>query len=252
MPADLQQDLPKLLEKIAANEKLLLDSVPSVAAEETVVQENLDKKGFVHGLPVFTGHYSYLVRAHLTGENVQFKEGRSDENWRAVDPNVPSGYPLVKDSHRCSLQLHPYHQDGAHFRLLGRQVMEGKQDYVIAFAQVPEKSEMLGAVLVNGKEVVVAYQGLVWVDPDNFQVVRMCTDLLRQRPEVGSEMTDVQFHEMHMPVVDKSFWLPRNVIVTRYKKDGSLQEKHQFTNYRIFVQSEKDTPVTQPSDAKQK
>jgi hypothetical protein len=66
-----QDELPKLLEKVGANEAKLLSALPTVEANENIVQEQLDKHGFVRGLPVFTGHYSYLVRAHVVGEGVR-------------------------------------------------------------------------------------------------------------------------------------------------------------------------------------
>lgn len=246
-----QDELPKLLDKVGANEAQLLSTIPTIEANENVVQEQLDRHGFVRGLPVFTGHYSYLVRAHVTGEGVRFTEGRTDEQWRAVEPQIATGYSLVKGFALSPIHFHPYHRDAENFRYLGRQTQEGREDYVVAFSQQPEKSELLGTVRVNGSDVVVAYQGIAWIDPDSFQIVRMRIDLLKARPEVGTEATDVRFSEVHLPVVAKSFWLPSDAIVTRSAKDGALREKHQFSDYKIFVQS-KDAPTTQPDVQKSK
>jgi hypothetical protein len=143
------------------------------------------------------------------------------------------------------VHFHPFHQDNARFRYLGRQAQDGREDYVIAFAQQPEKSELLGTVRVNGSEIVVAYQGIAWIDPESYQIVRMRIDLLKARPEAGIEMTEARFSEIRLPVIAKSFWLPVEAVVTRSSKDGALREKHQFSNYRIFVQS-KDAATAQP------
>jgi len=234
VPAQSQQELPKLLERVGENEKLLLN-LPSICADENVVQDELDKHGWARGGPVFTGHYSYLVRSHVTGEGTRFSEGRTDQHWQAIDPHVPSGYSLIQGFALMPMQFHPFHQETAHFRYLGRQVLNNRENYVVAFAQQPEKTELLGSVLVNGAKIAVAYQGIAWIDPDSFQVARMRTDLLKARPEAGTETTETQFGEVRLAVVAKAFWLPSDVVVTRRAKDGTVREKHQFSDYKIFV-----------------
>jgi hypothetical protein len=246
--AQSQQELPNLLQRVGANESQFLNTVPTVSAHENVVQEQLDKHGFVHGLPMFTGQDNYIVRAHVTGEGTRFSEGRADENWRSIDPNIDSGYSLAKGFALLPIYFHPFHQGAANFRYLGRQVQDGRECYVIAFAQQPEKTELLGTVRVNGSDIVVAHQGVAWIDPDSFQIVRVRVDLLKARPEAGTETTETRFSEVRLPVVAKSFWLPTDAVVTRSAKDGSLREKHQFSDYRIFVQSKGDVTTTQ-SDA---
>lgn len=250
-PAQSQQDLPKLLERVGANENTLWSTLPGISVDEDVVQEQLDKHGWVRGLPVFTGHYSYVVRAHLAGEGVRLNEGRADKNWQAINPDVPSGFSLLKGFAMLPLHFHPFHQSASNFRYLGRQIVDSREFYVVAFAQQPEKAELLGVVRVGGTEITVAYQGIAWIDPDNFQIAHMRIDLLKARPEAGTEITDVRFNEVHLPVVAKSFWLPIDAVVTRSTKDGALREKHKFSDYRIFTQY-KTLPATQPVAEKAK
>jgi hypothetical protein len=126
VPASSQQELPKLLEKVGANEEQL-SHIPSIAADENVVQERLDKHGWVQGSPAFTGHYSYFVRAQLTGEGTRLKEGRADRNWQAIDPDVPTGYSLIKGFALLPLNFHPTYQGSATFRYLGREVFDKRE-----------------------------------------------------------------------------------------------------------------------------
>jgi len=235
-PAPSQGDIGKLLESVGKNESTLVNTVPSISAHEEVVQEHLDKRGWVQGTPAFSGQYRYIVRSHVVGEGMRFSVGRTDEQWRTVDPEIPTGYSLVKDFALLPLHFHTFHQDAARFRYLGRQKVENREDYVIAFAQVPEKAELLGSVRVRGAEITVAYQGIAWVDPDTYQIRRMRVDLLKAKPEAGIETTEATFDEVHLPVVNKSFWLPREAVVTRSEKGGSLRERHQFSDYRILTQ----------------
>ena len=150
--------------------------------------------------------------------------------WRAIDLPVTSGYSLIQGFALLPMHFHPYHQEAGHFRYLGRHILNNREYHVVAFAQQPDKAELLGGVRVNGVDINVA-----WIDPDNFQIARMRTDLLMAKPEVGMEMTETQFTEVHLPGVAKSFWLPSEAVVTRRTKNRTLREKHQFSDYKIFV-----------------
>jgi hypothetical protein len=82
-----------------------------------------------------------------------------------------------------------------------------------------------------------------------FQIVRMRTDLLKAPPDVGTETIEIRFNEVRLPVVAKSFWLPNDAVVTRSAKDGAIREKHQFSDYKIFVQT-KPAPAPNPDTQK--
>jgi hypothetical protein len=252
LPAASPDELTSLLAKVGANEDLFLDKIPNLSSQEDVTQEKLDSHGWVQGLPVFTGHYNYVIRAHTFGDGIRFNEGRTDANWRSIDPPVASGFTLAQGFALFPLHFHPFHQTQARYRYLGRQVLDTRNDYVVAFAQETEKSQLSGVVTVNGVDFPVAYQGIAWIEPDNFQIVRMRIDLLKPRPEVGSQVTDIQLSEIHLPLVTKPLWLPRDVVVTRPSKDSALREKHQFSDYRVFTHEAKTVPSAQPTSEKPK
>ncbi len=252
VPSTSQDELTSLLAKVGANEDLFLYNIPNLSSQENVTQEKLDNHGWVQGLPVFTAHYTYVVRAHVSGEGIRFSEGRTDAHWQRIEPPVASGFTLAEGFALFPLHFHPFHQTAEKYRYLGRQELDNRNDYVVAFAQEGEKSQLSGVVTVNGVDFPVAYQGIAWIEPDNFQIVRMRIDLLKPRPEVGSQMTDIQLSEVRLPLVTKPFWLPRDVVVTRPSKDSALREKHQFSDYRVFTSEAKTVPSAQPASEKPK
>ncbi len=252
VPATSPDELTSLLAKVGANEDLFLYNIPTLSSQEEVTQEKLDSHGWVQGLPVFTGHYNYVVRAHVSGEGIRFSEGRTDADWQRIDSPVANGFTLAQGFALFPLHFHPFHQTAEKYRYLGRQVLDSRNDYVVAFAQEGEKSQLSGVVTVNGVDFPVAYQGIAWIEPDNFQIVRMRIDLLKPRPEVGSQMTDIQLSEVRLPLVAKPLWLPRDVIVTRPSKDSALREKHQFSDYRVFTREAMTAPSAQPASEKPK
>lgn len=250
-PATSQDDLTTLLTKVGANEDSFLLSLPNLSSQEDVTLEKLDKHGWVQGSPTFTGNYRYLLRGQTVGENLRFSEGRTDQNFRQIEPPAPNGLTLAQGFALLPLQFHPFHQIAAKFRYLGRQVVDNRQDYVVAFAQEAERTQLSGVVTVNGRNVPVAYQGIAWIEPDNFQILRMRVDLLKPRPEIGWQKTDIQLSEVRLPVVTKPLWLPHDAVVTTPTKNGALREKHEFSDYRVFVTST-TVPSTSSSTEKPK
>lgn len=244
-PADTQQDLAKLLERVGANESAILDIIPDVVSEENVVQERLDKKGFAQGLPLFTGHYKYLVLAHSTGGGIRLNEIRINPTGATGGPLLAQGFGLLP------LQFHPFHQAAARFRYLGRQMVDNQNDYVVAFAQQPEKAQLTGIVNVDGGAVRVAYQGIAWINPDNFQIVRMRTDLLRPQPGTGSQEAELRLSEVRLLNLSP-LWLPQDVVVTRSTKGNAVREKHEFSSWKRSILEFKSPPATGNPAEKQK
>lgn len=251
VPATSQGDLTTLLAKVSANQDSFLYGVPNLSSQEKVTRENLDRHGWAQGLPIFTKQCTYLIRAHATGEGIRFSEGRGERVYQKIEPDIVDGFTVAQQFAIFPLQFHSFHQARAKFRYLGRQALDNRQVDVVAFAQELDRSQLTGVVIVNGQSVPVFYQGIAWIDPDNFQIVRMRIDLLRPRPEVGWQKMDIGFTELRLPLVTKPLWLPQDVVVTRPTKDGALREKHEFSDYRVFVTS-KPAPSIPPSAEKTK
>jgi hypothetical protein len=70
--------------------------------------------------------------------------------------------------------------------LSGDQKTDGRDAYVVGFAQLPGLARR--AVTLRGRRetaVPMLLQGTAWVDKASFQIIRMRTDLLASQPEVG-------------------------------------------------------------------
>jgi hypothetical protein len=120
--------------------------------------------------------------------------------------------------------------------LLGQEELDGHMTDVLAFAQRPGWATILGRVVANGRSVVILYQGIAWIDVSTSQIIRMRTDLLAPRSDVGlkQQTTEVEFGEVHLPEVATPLWLPQTVVVTASLNAETLRNEHRYTNYRLF------------------
>jgi hypothetical protein len=135
-----------------------------------------------------------------------------------------------------SLHFHPRYQSGAGFRLLGRQSLEGRETFVVAFAQDPGTAKRIGRFDVDGKSSPVLIQGIAWIDATNFQIVRMRTDLLKSPPDtrLKRQTTEIDFGEVTFKGLPTSLWLPKQVTVTVEWKGKTFRNLHRYSDFRVF------------------
>jgi len=102
------------------------------------------------------------------------------------------------------------------FLYLGDQKIEGRDTYVVAFAQLPSAAR--NKITMKGRSGITVHmltQGIAWVDKGHLHIVQMQTDLLARRPEIGldKQTRKVRFDEVRFPDVPEPLWLRRHVNV---------------------------------------
>jgi hypothetical protein len=141
------------------------------------------------------------------------------------------------------------------FRYLGDEKIGPQDTYVVGFAQQPGKTtlsvRMKGR---NGAPVHMLVQGVAWIDKSNYQIVRMRTDLLAPRKDVGlnQQTTEVTLSKIQLVDVATPLWLPSSVKVyvefTTHNGDVdeffelSYRNEHRYTDYQRYRVSAKVIP----------
>lgn len=247
-PANTPTDLSMILRRVAANEDAFLRNVPDLTAREDVVvqqQPDADGGGVNRTVPVFSGKYTYLVLAHHENDGVHLMEYRTDLKGNEIKPGLNSAPASAQGFALIALLLDPFHQTLATFRYLGRQVVDHHEMYVVAFAQRPDAAPFTGKINIGGKITSTAYQGIAWIDPVKFQILKMRTDLLEPLPDVGllAQTTEVHFVQVHLPPVRTPLWLPRSVVVSSLENGQLVRNRHSYFNYRRFVANSRIVPA---------
>jgi hypothetical protein len=246
--AETQTDLPMILQHVGASEDVFLRNIPDLTArEDVVVQQQMHGEigGADRTFPVFSGKYTYLVLAHRQSDGVHLVEYRTDLKGNEVKPGSNGAPASTQGFALVALLFDPFHQTLATFRYLGRQVVDHGEMYVVAFAQRPDGAQLTGQINIGGKTTSTAYQGIAWIDPVNFQIRQMRTDLLEPRPDVGllAQTTEVHFIEVHLPTVGTPLWLPRSVVVSSLGNGQLVRNRHRYYNYQRFVAKSRIVPV---------
>jgi len=249
-PPQSQEALSNILQKLGQNVELLFQHFPNTACKEIVYSTRLKNDGSVEeGL---SQEFNYVILAKPGENQEEFQEYRTDSKGHPISPTAMQGTSLLTEGF-VSMPIHflPKYQPQSRFLYLGHDKLKKVNAIVIAFAQVFGKAREVGAVNVGGQSALLLIQGEAWVDPKTFQILRMRTELLAPRPDVGLEQqtTDIEFGPVKFKDTAVTFWLPRQVSVLVTWNTFTFHNIHNYSHFRLFsVQT--DQAIAPPSRSK--
>jgi hypothetical protein len=238
-PAPDQEALPKILEKTAVNVDRFFYDVVDVNAEENITEERSTSWGSTKARV----QDSYLIVRNSNRTLSDVAEFRMDPEGKRID-QVLGGYLVTSGFALIGNYFLSASQPESRFRYLGDEKIGSHETYVVAFAQRPgEATQFITMAGPRGASANLLVQGIAWVDKSNFQIIRIRTDLLAPRPEIGLERqtTEVTFSSVQFHDVANPLWLPSQVKVYLSVKESdslrsrlSFHNEHRYTNYRRY------------------
>jgi len=80
------------------------------------------------------------------------------------------------------------------------------------------------------------FQGIAWVDSNNYQIVLLRTDLLKPLNEAGLKRStpSTEYGEVSVRGVPGTFWLPQKVDVFISYRGKTFRNRHTYSNFRLF------------------
>ena len=245
--ASSQEQLSSLLDRAGEECADLLRRTPNVTSHEEVITvvPKPPRAGF--SLESYNGiqrqTFDYLLISHETPNGVELREYRS-VHGRPASVDVSLG---VSSQGFISewLRVYPGNRSESRFRYLGQQVIDNRQTFVLAFAQIPGAVEFPATFTSEGVTVAILLQGVLWVDSSDFRIVRIHEDLLAPRPEVHLKKftTTIRFAEVLIPKAASSLWLPREVDIEWNYQGQTLERHHRYSDYRLYAVNSRILPA---------
>lgn len=252
-PASDQGELVGLLDKIGEKTIEIARNTPNLISDESVTESVKGRADLHHD-------YDYLIVTRIRGNVVGLDEFRVDAKtgdkfqtdfimkddsaaWAELErasqnlTSSESGGPPSSQGFATSwVHFYPRNRALATFRYLGTQKMSGRHVLVVAFAQKPDLVISPAIFRSQGKVVPMYLQGVAWVDPSDFRILRLRTDLLFPLPEISLHRltASIQFVPTKIDEVQSLLWLPRDVVVTSECGGSTLHEIHKYSKYRLF------------------
>lgn len=235
---DNQDELGPLLQRAGENVRAFFEYFPNTSSLEEIVQERFRLNGERIARGSNSYYYLMLPRTRVL---LDFEEYRTNRDGKPLQLRG-RGRGLM-DSFAFAwylIHIHPSFQADSQFRYVGLDPKSGA--HVITFAQKPEAARTVGLITLNdpsllSQNVLILIQGFIWIDPATGQIARMHTDLLAPRYDMGlkGNSTDIECVEVHFEQLARSFWLPREVIVTTTYRNEIFRNRHRYTKYQLFT-----------------
>jgi VWFA-related protein len=230
-----QQQLPFILENLGRTVDDFVHNIGDLIAREDVIQEKLNAKGKVEAKELVQDNYLILHHGYEWGASAEYR--MDDKGTRLGPIGLEKGYLVTSGYALSCIRFSTKAQRQSRFRYLGDEELGSRETYVLGFAQVPGEATFTTAMAgMGGHLVEMLEQGILWVDKQGFQIVRMRSDLLVPNPEIGLNQltTETTFSEVRLQDVPNSLWVPSEVAVSMEINNGKYRNLHHYTNYRRY------------------
>jgi hypothetical protein len=228
-----QDPLPQILERTGATVAAFFDNFPNTACAERVTSMVADP--FRADAYHLDAKYNYLALAEAGAGTGRLHEFRTDDKGSVVQPD-PRTSVVTAGFVAMSAHFHPEFQPDSRFHYLGRQVIGEQGAYVVAFAQRPTVARQVTEIRFPGVDEIVFWQGLAWIDPVSFRILRLRTDMQPPPGHVGVLKTTIQIEYSEVSFIKggKTLWLPRDVTVNGQLDKYTFYNRHHYSDYRLF------------------
>ncbi len=234
-PAADQAPLATILGGVGKSVAEYFKDFPNTTSLEEIHQEKLSRKQ--KGGETLERKFRYLCATPAKAWGPGFDEFREELPGAQTSAQVlEAGFMLTSGFASASLVFHPLYQAQADFRYLGRQKIDGRSTYAIAFAQQPGKARVHGAFKFRDLTLPTFTLGVAWIDSETYEIVRLRTDLLAPLAEVKLERqtTEIAFAKVEFKSIGREFELPQQVTVNVDWNGKHLQNEHRYSDFRLF------------------
>ncbi len=208
----------------------LVESLERVSATEKVEQTDLDADG--NQIQFRTNVFSYLVSIIETRPgNLSVEEMRE-----AVSRNAPKPKYLTNGLGAMALIFHPYYVTDYDMRCEGLTEMQGQAAWSVYFKQRPDKPSRIRSYTMLDGSFNVPLKGRAWIAANNFQVLRIETELVEpmKRLRLENEHITIEYQPVDFKTRKTRLWLPANAEMYAYFRGHRFLHHHSFADYQVF------------------
>lgn len=209
-----QNELPGILDKTGVTVNEFFNDAANVVAREKIVEQQF----LYDGVGRNEVEDNYLILRHGGDVRGDLEECRVDAHGKRVDQaGIEKGFFVTSGFALSAIHFAAEYQGNSRFRYLGSQKLGEKEMYVVAFAQEPGHASISTSMQGNWNGtpyfVRLLAQGLAWIDASDFRIVRLRTDLLAPRRDIGLVRltTEIEYAAETLEGVTSPVWLIHHV-----------------------------------------
>jgi hypothetical protein len=135
-----------------------------------------------------------------------------------------------------NLIFHPVLAGDFQFKCEGLGQAEGKAVWQVHFTQRADKQVRIRSYVVGERTYRIYLEGRAWIDPGNYQVVRLESELQKPVPdiELTKEHIVIQYAPVEFRTQRMAIWLPQKAELYVEKRGQRYYRRHTFSNFMVF------------------
>jgi tetratricopeptide (TPR) repeat protein len=244
MPPDVDEKVPPVEagascavdDVVSKAGKQLLDLISDVdrfAATESLTHESINRSGLASYPEKRKFDYVVSIQEVQHGY-LNVEEYRNAGGSPAEFPNgvATNGLPALV------LIFHPYNAMNFEMTCEGLARWNGGLAWQIHFKQRTDKPNTIKRYRIgaDGPSYPVALKGRTWISADNYQILRLETDLVAPVPQIRlvADHTAVEYGPVKFSKGNVNMWLPQSAEVYYEWKGRRVHRRHSFSNYLLF------------------
>jgi tetratricopeptide (TPR) repeat protein len=249
LPPDVDEKVPPVepgaacaLDEVVQNAgkrlQELVKNVDRFTATELVTDESVNK----WGLPSSPekARFDYIVSMEETRRGAlsveEYRERRSSSKG-FPETVTTSGLPALV------VIFHPYYASNYEMTCEGLARWNGGLAWQIHFRQRSDKPNTIRSYRngPQGQGYPVALKGRGWIAADNYQIVRLETNMVAPMPQIRltAEHVNIEYGPVRFRQGALEMWLPASVEVYSDWRGRRVRRQHRFSNYLLFSVDDK-------------
>jgi tetratricopeptide (TPR) repeat protein len=217
----------------------LVKDVDRFAATESLTHELIGKNGLASYPEKRKFDYVVSIQEVKHGYlNVEeYRNGHGGSTADFPDGVATNGLPALV------LIFHPYNAVNFEMTCEGLARWNGGLAWQVHFKQRPDKPNTIKRYRIgaDGPSYAVALKGRAWISADNYQIVRLETDLVSPVPQIRliADHANIEYGPVNFNKSDVKMWLPQSAEVYYDWKGRRIHRRHSFSNYLLFAVDDK-------------
>lgn len=216
----------------------LVKDVDRFAATESLTHESINKFGLASSPEKRKFDYVVSIQEVQHGY-LNVEEYRNSGGSPADFPDgvATNGLPALV------LIFHPYNAKNFEMTCEGLARWNGGLAWQVHFKQRTDKPNTIKRYRIgaDGPSYPVSLKGRAWISADNYQIVRLETDLVSPVPQIRlvADHSDIEYGPVKFNKSNVQMWLPQSAEVYYDWKGRRIHRRHSFSNYMLFAVDDK-------------
>jgi len=147
--------------------------------------------------------------------------------------DIPDGI-VTRGFMSLALIFHPDVRDDFQITCEGLSQWQGEATWLMYFRQRDDRPSRFGQFMVGNQLYALKLKGRAWVSANNFEIVRMESELMAPAEKLTAQHQIVLYGPVHFNKQNVDLWLPKSVDIHLEINRRHYYRRHSFDRYVLF------------------